>query len=98
MLRRHLFLDAGGAEAGDLAGDEDLLLVERITEIVIGVAADDERTGLSHEAAHMADAAADDDVDALHRDAAARAGIALDDEHAAASRGAGRLRGVAGDA
>src|SRR5208282_4413619 len=84
--RRHLLLHAVGTEAGDIAGDKDVGLVNRVPEIVAGVAAHDEGTRLAHKAAHMADRTADHDGDAFHRNAAARAGVALNDDEAAAPR------------
>src|SRR6516165_2138364 len=76
--RHHLLLHAVGAEAGDLAGDKDVDLVDRIAEVMPGVAANDEGTCLAHEGAHMAHRATDHDGDALHRNAAARAGVDFD--------------------
>src|SRR5271155_4712398 len=86
---RHLLLDAVGAQAGDGAGDKNLGLVERVAEIVAGVAADDQPAGLAHERAHVPDRTANDDVDALHRNAAAGTGVAFDDDEPAAARGGG---------
>src|SRR5439155_19379150 len=91
---RHLLLNTVGAEAGDSTGDKDLGLVDRVAEVLAGVATNDQRTGLAHERAHMSDRTADDNSDPLHRDAAARTGIALDYDKPAAARGGGGLRGV----
>ena len=65
---------------------------------MVGVAADDQRTGLTHKRAHMPDRTANDDGDALHRDAAARTGIALNDDEPAATGGRSGLRGIAAHA
>src|SRR5258708_12791389 len=53
ILRIDILLDAVGAEARHPAGDEDLGLVERIAEVMIGIAADDERAALTHEQPHI---------------------------------------------
>src|SRR6266436_5702362 len=92
IARSHLLFDAVGAEAGDSAGDKDLGLVERVAEVMAGVATDDQGTGLAHKRAHMPDRTANDNGDALHRDAAARAGIALNDDEPAATGGRSGLR------
>ena len=42
MLVAHLLLDAVGAEARDLAADVDPRLVDRVAEVLAGVAADDQ--------------------------------------------------------
>src|SRR5271157_2796637 len=55
IVLRHLFLDTVGAEAGDSAGYKDLGLVDRVAEVVAGIAADDQRARLAHETAHMPD-------------------------------------------
>src|SRR5262245_3776231 len=80
IILGHRLLDAIGAEARDSAGDVDPSLVERVAEVMAGVAADDQRTGLAHECAHMPDRTANDNGDALHRDAAARTGVALNND------------------
>ena len=95
---RHLLLNAVGAEAGDSASDKDLGLVNRVAEVLTGVATNDQGAGLAHKRAHMADRTGNDNGDSFHRDAAARAGIAFDDDEPAAPRGRGGLRGVAAHA
>src|ERR1700747_2941915 len=50
-----LLLDAVGAEPGDGSAHVDVRLVDRITECVAGVAADDETSALRHERAHVTD-------------------------------------------
>src|SRR6202521_4485670 len=65
---RHLLLNAVGAEAGDSAGNKDIGLVNRVAEGRAGIATDDQRTGLAHKRAHMADRTGNDDGNAFHRD------------------------------
>src|ERR1700751_2240708 len=91
----HLLLDTVGTKAGDLASDIDVSFVDRVAEVMPGVAAYDEGSGLAHKGAHMADRARHDDGDALHRDPAARAGVAFDDDEPPAPGRGRRLRGVA---
>src|ERR1700694_4468597 len=86
-----LLLDTVGAEACDAAAHVHVRLVDRISERVTGVPADDETSALGHERAHVADRAPDDDVDSLHRNPAARACVAVHDEQTAAARRAGGL-------
>src|SRR5919108_6553244 len=62
MLVAKLLLDAVGAETGDLAADVDARLVDRVSERLAGVPADDEATRLRHERAQMPDGAAHDDI------------------------------------
>ena len=66
-----------------VAAHVDARLVERVAERLAGVAADDQRAGLRHEAPMCADRAAHDDVAALERDAAAGGGVAVHDEQPA---------------
>ena len=40
IARSHLLFDAVGAEAGDSAGDKDLSLVNRVAEVLTGIATD----------------------------------------------------------
>src|SRR6516164_231156 len=69
--RRHLLLYTIRAEACDLAADKDVGLVDRVSEVMAGITADDQGSRLPHEGAHMADRAADHDGHTLHRDTAA---------------------------
>src|SRR5215211_649361 len=89
MLVAELLLDAVRAEGGDVAADVEACLVDRVSERLARVAADDEPARLGHEPGEVTDGALDDDVEPLHRDAAARRGVAVDDEEAAVT---GRAR------
>ncbi len=83
----HLLGDAIGAKGCDIAPDVDACLVDRVSERLAGIAANDEPARLGHERAHVSDVAANHNVDPLHRNTAPRSGFALDHQQPAVCRG-----------
>src|SRR5712691_3520574 len=92
VIGRSHVLDLGVSPEGfDTAAHIQDRLVQRVTERVASIAADDQVSRLGHEGRVVAHAAADYDVNPLHRDAAAQAGIALDHEQPAVPASASGL-------